>query len=695
MSNCSLWENLRACYKAAMKCTWLSALRMAAALPVASLCCATPVSAADKIPPNQPALAEVAAGQCREARAVWWGFDPADSTAALQAAINSGARKLLVENLGAPWVVDTLQLAGNQEIVFEPGVVVQAKRGAFHDKGASLFTATLQTNVTLTGRGATLRMWKSDYDDKAQYAHAEWRHVLCLKSCAGVQVTDLTLADSGGDGIYLGVARRGVPCSEVVIRDVVCTNNYRQGISVISARNLLIENCTLADTWGSAPEAGIDFEPNHESEELFNCVMRNCVSANNRGDAYTFYLRPLRAASRPISIRLENCRAEGCRRSVAFVTGNDGETGAVTGTMDFSHCTFTASRLAGVTVGDKPASGVRVSFRDCAVINAATNDPTLAPIQLSSGANATEDSGAIQFDRCTVRDPLGRLPPIAYHDMSGSAGLRDIGGTLALKRSNEIARVYQLTPALLAEWLPHTSFKPIAKFVTQGVRYAPALPQAQPDAGRRCTARQRGPSEWLLWAEAGKPAAFTVLIRQVGKATPKPEPVQVIAPSGKVTELPDTRGLGVTAYEFQSTETGAHTIRCAPHVGTATLNPAGQRVCLYAPRGTFHLLGTTGEYFFWVPAGTREFAVKVSGDNAAERVKATLRDPTGKTVAEADSIFEARQFVAAPVNPAQGEIWSLRLDKPATGILEDFFVQLQGVPPVLAHAPEALLKPIP
>jgi len=31
----------------------------------------------------------------------------------------------------------------------------------------------------------------------------------------------------------------------MVIRDVVCDRNYRQGISVISAENLLIERCVL------------------------------------------------------------------------------------------------------------------------------------------------------------------------------------------------------------------------------------------------------------------------------------------------------------------------------------------------------------------------------------------------------------------------------------------------------------------
>jgi len=81
--------------------------------------------------PNTQAIAEVAAGKRTAARASWWGFDPADSTAALQAAINSGARKLIVEDMGAPWITGKLTLASDLEIVFEKGVIVQAKRGAF------------------------------------------------------------------------------------------------------------------------------------------------------------------------------------------------------------------------------------------------------------------------------------------------------------------------------------------------------------------------------------------------------------------------------------------------------------------------------------------------------------------------------------------------------------------------------------
>lgn len=67
----------------------------------------------------------------------------------------------------------------------------------------------------------------------------------------------------------------------------------------------------LKGTAGTAPEAGIDFEPNGPTERLVNCVMRRCSSENNRGLGYHFYLNQLDASSPPISIRLEDCVSRG------------------------------------------------------------------------------------------------------------------------------------------------------------------------------------------------------------------------------------------------------------------------------------------------------------------------------------------------------------------------------------------------
>jgi len=641
--------------------------------------------------PNAQAVAEVVAGKRPEARASWWGFDPADATAALQAAINSGARKLIVEDMGVPWITDKLALASDQEIVFEKGVVVQARRGAFCGGGDCLFFAASKKNITLIGPGATLRMWKEDYDDKTQYKHAEWRHVLSFMSCTGVRVEGLTLADSGGDGIYLGVAQKGVPCSDVVIRNVSCVNNYRQGISVISARSLIIEGCVLKDTGGTAPAAGIDFEPNEATEELVNCVMRNCISENNQGEAYTFYLRSLRADSKPISIRLENCRAVGCRRSVSFVTGNHSETAGVKGTIEFINCRLEGSQHAAISIGDKPVTGARVSFVNCEIINPAVRQLTTTPIVLTSEANGVDAIGGVLFDGCTIQDDRERLP-MSYQDMSGGVALSDITGTLTVERGGQ-STTHSLTPKLIAEWMPFRSFKQIARFDAKSPRYEPALPDAQPDASHRSAARQRGLSEWLLWAEAGEQVRFTVLIRPVGTGEPRSVPVSLLSPSGQLTKLPAAQGDKETAYEFEATERGASKIVCEPHNWTATVHSPGRRVCLYSQSAAFHLLGTTGQFWFWVPPGTKEFGVKVSGGGGTECVKAALHDPAGHKVEEQDSIAQAQQFVATPKDPARGEIWSLRFDRPAAGVLEDFHVQLQGIPPLLSPTREGVLQP--
>jgi len=61
-------------------------------------------------PPDPVAVREVQAGMRDVADATWWGFDPVNATAALQGAISSGARRVIVPNVGADWVVEPISL---------------------------------------------------------------------------------------------------------------------------------------------------------------------------------------------------------------------------------------------------------------------------------------------------------------------------------------------------------------------------------------------------------------------------------------------------------------------------------------------------------------------------------------------------------------------------------------------------------
>ena len=113
--------------------------------------------------PNPKAVAEVLAGQRTEANAAWWGFNEEDATDTLQAALRSGAKRLIVPNLGKDWIVRPLQLTSDQELMLQEGVVITAKRGAYRGGGDSVLNANQLTNVTIRGYGATVRMQKEDY----------------------------------------------------------------------------------------------------------------------------------------------------------------------------------------------------------------------------------------------------------------------------------------------------------------------------------------------------------------------------------------------------------------------------------------------------------------------------------------------------------------------------------------------------
>ena len=234
-------------------------------------------------------------------------FNEFDATSALQAAIDSGKRRIVVPNMGKPWLVEPICLTSNQEIVLEPGVIIRAKKGSFQGTGDYLLRAIEEENVTLIGYGAVLEMRKEDYTEDP-YTFSEWRNAITLKSCRNVNIHGLTIRNSGGDGIYIGRTQEGrSSCENVSIRDVLLENNYRQGISVISARNIVIEDSVIRGTEGTPPQAGIDFEPNKPDEELTDCILRGCIIEDNRGPGFLAVLGHLGEESSPVSITVESC----------------------------------------------------------------------------------------------------------------------------------------------------------------------------------------------------------------------------------------------------------------------------------------------------------------------------------------------------------------------------------------------------
>lgn len=292
------------------------------------------------------------------------GWREDDSTEFLQAALDSGASTVVVDMVRGPWVTRPLFARSNQTIVFEPGVELLAKKGAFSGEHDKLLEVKGVVNVTLRGScGARFRMHKADYTNpKMDYSRSEWRHALNIAGSTNVIVEGLGFWESGGDGICVG----GVGTKNVTIRDCICDGNNRQGISVTCAENLLIENCILRNTCGSAPQAGIDFEPSWANQKLVNCVMRNCISEGNRGNGYEVNLMSMSEKSAPVSLVIENCISRGNEKS-AIVAMSDPGKSYPRGCVTFRGCTFENPRQRGIEVSKKPSDTVNVVFENCEV----------------------------------------------------------------------------------------------------------------------------------------------------------------------------------------------------------------------------------------------------------------------------------------------------------------------------------------
>ena len=634
---------------------------MTSRIVVVSLLCLCSVSvSAEWARPDL--VAKVASGELREARASWWGFDAADSTAYLQAAINSGAAKLIVEKMPSPWVVTPLKAASNQHIVFEAGAVLLAKRGEFVGRSDKLFAVDGVENVRITGYGATLRMWRDDYargkDGKGRdYRRGEWRHTLSVSGSRNVFIEGLTLEESGGDGIYISSQTPEKTSRDIVIRDCVCDRNHRQGISVISAENLLVENCVFKNTRGVAPEDGVDFEPNNAGEHFVNCVLRNCVSENNAGNGFEMALSQSRNTTTPCSIRFENCRTVGDCMGIKVRTRCRAEDGDYpTGTIDFVGCAVSKPRYEAVEIMQNPENALKVSLTDCTFESIGTANPDAPAIVLTSPF-PDDPKPALPRVKGLKWPDRGNRPPFRYDTMNFAALGEESLPILPAETAN--AEVVDLKPGVVVSVSP-LRFRRHLRLV------------AYADRPRRITIR----GEHF----------------RVGSNHPIGKPVTVADSSGKEITTISLSDFGTADLSFDAPAAGLYSLEvllggnafavretdaplaadCSPWMDRKHLQPQG-------------LIDSTGTLFMPLRTGARA-EVRVAGSRPAERVALTVADPADRILFENTAIL-CWTHCLTPAAEADG-LWKVKFAAPSTGAFDDFSIAVAGVRPFLFLSPD-------
>lgn len=108
------------------------------------------------------------------------------------------------------------------------------------------------------------------------YLGHEINNETAFVQCQDMVVKGLSIEQTGGDGIIVD------QCERVLIQDVNSDGNNRQGLSIIGAKDMLVERCNFSNTNGTAPSAGIDIEPDGVHYDIINVTIRDCMAINNR-----------------------------------------------------------------------------------------------------------------------------------------------------------------------------------------------------------------------------------------------------------------------------------------------------------------------------------------------------------------------------------------------------------------------------
>lgn len=142
----------------------------------------------------------------------------------------------------------------------------------------------------------------------------EWGMGIEIKGSSNVSIADISVSDCWGDGIYVGSTSKQKYCENISIERFELDNNRRQGITVISARNLTIRDGTIANTHGTRPEAGIDLEPNDFDEFMQNILIENTKTINNAGYGIDMYLGKCEGSTAEFSLAIRKCADQGSAR---------------------------------------------------------------------------------------------------------------------------------------------------------------------------------------------------------------------------------------------------------------------------------------------------------------------------------------------------------------------------------------------
>ena len=230
-------------------------------------------------------------------------------------------------------------------------------------------------------------------------------------------------------------------------------NNRRQGMSLVSGRNILISGCSSTNTTGTAPAAGLDVEPNGVIDLLQGIEIVNSFAAGNDGNGLVFAVGRMDSTSNPISVNVSSFTSQGNHLSGFFASNEqDGPNYSVPGTIEINNSVSAEDVQYGAIASYWEAGGTALTFQNLTVVNANSSRTNIdnAAITIKRGGGASHPMGNVHFYGTSVIDTMGNLDVyFTVYDWS-NIGITQLQflAPMELSGANELTGLFNGYPAL-------------------------------------------------------------------------------------------------------------------------------------------------------------------------------------------------------------------------------------------------------
>lgn len=300
-----------------------------------------------------------------------------DDTNVFQTALNfTAANGQTLEIPAGNYSINPLSFPDNSNVFVDAGVTVTANSG--YGDGVTMLNIH-SSNVKIAGAGAAVSVF---HMRKAEYTSGEWRHCLNIVNAGNVTISGISCNDSGGDGLYLSYS------TNVTIEDCIFNNNRRQGSSIIGGVNhVYYLRDHFTNTNGTAPQSGIDIEPNKPADFLLDVNIDDSYTDSNAGDGLMVSTWLMNSTSQPISVTVLRHHSTGNQRYgyVGINSAGSNAPGAILIRDSFSD----HSGSYGAAGRFYAANGASLTFQNLTVTNPHVHGPD----------PDYHDSGAVEIRR--------------------------------------------------------------------------------------------------------------------------------------------------------------------------------------------------------------------------------------------------------------------------------------------------------